>query len=571
MLKNKIKSFFCEYGFFAPGFVLFSFIFGGFHIFTSAIATVLLLVFICQKSKCNKKLNIYVNLYSISVFLCVAAFGIVSFWAIDKGMSFLGFIKFFPVFLFMIAVMQMDFKERKAVLCSVPISGCIMTVVSFLLHLITPLKEYFTVAGRLGGFFQYPNSFAAFLICGIIVSSFYYEKFICSAITLSILIFGILESGSRIAFVITGITILVVIIFAENKKIKISLAAIFFFGIVGAFIYVSATGNYYTVGRFLTGSLSESTLLGRVLYYKDALPVILKHPFGLGYLGYYYTQSEFQTGVYTVRCIHNELLQMMLDVGWIPTLAVIISLAKLLLSPATNRCEKVLIFSLCAHAFFDFDFQYLILIFVLLLTIDFSSGKEIELKHSKMKLILSCCAIAIFSAYFSFADFLAYFHKNEIALFVYPYYTTSQQELLSELTSAEEQYVVAEKILNRNKHISFAYSCVANFMLSRGEAEQYINIEKQAMDLAPYDIDLVNRFANNLISLYSIFNQRGDENSAQYCANEVVLLENRLGFIKSKTSDLAWKIKDSPKLELDENIKDFIKEAKIKYESKIIN
>ena len=46
-------------------------------------------------------------------------------------------------------------------------------------------------------------------------------------------------------------------------------------------------------GRFLTTSLHSSTLLGRLLYAQDALPVILRHPFGLGYRSYTYMQGSF--------------------------------------------------------------------------------------------------------------------------------------------------------------------------------------------------------------------------------------------------------------------------------------
>ena len=65
-------------------------------------------------------------------------------------------------------------------------------------------------------------------------------------------------------------------------------------------------------------SLNESTFIGRIIYFKYGLRLIAKNPFGLGYLGFYYTEQFNQTAVYSVRYIHNELLQLLLDIGWLP-------------------------------------------------------------------------------------------------------------------------------------------------------------------------------------------------------------------------------------------------------------
>lgn len=59
--------------------------------------------------------------------------------------------------------------------------------------------------------------------------------------------------------------------------------------------------NIAFLERFYVFSIKESTFVGRLLYYYDALPVIRKNPFGLGYMGYYYIQQSIQTGVYFVK------------------------------------------------------------------------------------------------------------------------------------------------------------------------------------------------------------------------------------------------------------------------------
>ena len=92
-----------------------------------------------------------------------------------------------------------------------------------------------------------------------------------------------------------------------RKRLRIPLMLLLAACVAAALLFVAITGNQDTIGRFLTISLESSTLMGRLLYYRDVLPVILKHPFGLGYMGYYYAQGGFQTGVYATKFVHNEL------------------------------------------------------------------------------------------------------------------------------------------------------------------------------------------------------------------------------------------------------------------------
>lgn len=122
-----------------------------------------------------------------------------------------------------------------------------------------------------------------------------------------ILLFGIFESGSRTVFLLLVFSVLCLCIVLKEKANKIVAASVLLFGTAVVVIYVWFNKDISSVGRFITTSFSESTLLGRILYYKDALPVILKHPFGLGYLGYYFLQRSFQTAVYSVMYIPSKL------------------------------------------------------------------------------------------------------------------------------------------------------------------------------------------------------------------------------------------------------------------------
>lgn len=536
---------------------------GGFHVISSCFADVYLTSLILFVQKKRRYINqiLFINVVSASVFLITTSYLLTVLWAIDKGMAFWGFLKFSPVLPFSYITMNLEPEDKRCVLKVIPLSGAFMTIVSYLLHLIPDFKKYFTVAGRLSGFFQYPNSFAAFLICGIVIIAYYYKKLFPKILLLSILIFGVFESGSRIAFAIMILGIFVLIISIKDKKISIAITLILLMGIGASLIYVHVTNNYYTVGRFLTSSVNESTLVGRILYYKDALPIILKHPFGLGYLGYSYIIGASQTGVYSVVFVHNELLQFLLDIGWIPVLVFLVALLKTLFSKRTDFCQKLVLSLLCTHALLDFDFQYISLLFVLLLTLDFRYGYEVELKSKLSKALCVASIVFVSCFYFGLVDLLTLVNANDIAIRLYPVHTNAEIRLLTESKSAEQQSNIAKDIIKRNEHISLAYAAMANYDFSLGNIEDFIANKKKSIELSPYDIEAYNDFAGKLITAYGLYKQGGDSISADYCLKQVINLENELLEVKSRTSALAWKINDLPQLELSAEIKDFIKKT----------
>ena len=536
---------------------------GGFHVISSCFADVYLtsLILFIQKKRRYINQILFINVVSASVFLITTSYLLTVLWAIDKGMAFWGFLKFSPVLPFSYITMNLEPEDKRCVLKVIPLSGAFMTIVSYLLHLIPDFNKYFTVAGRLSGFFQYPNSFAAFLICGIVIIAYYYKKLFSKIFLLSILIFGVFESGSRIAFAIMILGIFVLIISIKDKKISIAITLILLMGIGASLIYVHVTDNYYTVGRFLTSSVNESTLVGRILYYKDALPIILKHPFGLGYLGYSYIIGASQTGVYSVVFVHNELLQFLLDIGWIPVLVFLVALLKTLFSKRIDFCQKLVLSLLCTHALLDFDFQYISLLFVLLLTLDFRYGYEVELKSKLSKALCVASIVFVSCFYFGLVDLLTLVNANDIAIRLYPVHTNAEIRLLTESKSAEQQSNIAKDIIKRNEHISLAYAAMANYDFSLGNIEDFIANKKKSIELSPYDIEAFNDFAGKLITAYGLYKQGGDSISADYCLKQVINLENKLLEVKSRTSALAWKINDLPQLELSAEIKDFIKKT----------
>lgn len=370
------------------------FFFGLFYEYAACICAVVLLLLLLYLIDRQKKLSIRFNMLLTALLALLAGYLLTPFWAVDSGMALLGFFKFLPAALFWLLLMQLGPEVRERLFLTIPVSGITMTLLSYPTLWIPALTPYFYASDRLGGFFQYSNSFALFLLLGIIPLAFQKKRrFLCLAGIL-VLLFGILATGSRTVFMLTVLIFLWLCL--TRKRLRIPLMLLLAACVAAALLFVAITGNQDTIGRFLTISLESSTLMGRLLYYRDVLPVILKHPFGLGYMGYYYAQGGFQTGVYATKFVHNELLQFAVDVGWIPTLLFAFALLRRLLARKTPAMQRMLLFAICAHSMLDFDLQFLSIFFVLFLTMDPEEGKgdrmAMEKTESKGTFFVRRCA-----------------------------------------------------------------------------------------------------------------------------------------------------------------------------------
>lgn len=478
----------------------------------------------------------------------VIFFAISPLWAVDKGMTVFGAVKFLPLPLFCISISQTESSQRDKLLMTVPVTGTVMTAVSFALSLVPKLSGFFLVSGRLSGFFQYSNTFAAYLIVGLIITVLGYKKFSLQIPISAILLFGIFMSGSRTVFILLALSVLFFIIFIKNKKTKFLILGIFISLTVLAAIFAAVTGRLDTIGRFLTASLNSSTFIGRILYYKDSLPVILKHPLGLGYMGYYFLQGSFKTGVYTVVNIHNDFLQILLDIGWLPFAICIWAAVK-----AFIKCppmSKAVIAAILSHCLLDFDLQYISVCFVLIVAMSDEPKKFLEIR-SKSGISLLCIAATALQFYFGIAAGLYYFNEYSAAAKIYPAYTSAYVEMISYGESIEEMDALADEIFKYNDSVSIAHSIKGRAAFARGDVESMIEYMRGAVLLSRYRIDEYRDYRDMLKLAINAYENAGDENSAEYCREYLAEIYMILKRTEQTTSPLAWKIDVKPILEMD--------------------
>lgn len=531
------------------------FLTGLFYETFSALTAMVLLIWLWRYWKRERRLSYSYSISFITTGVIFLSYILSVFWAVDRGMAPWGAVKFLPVPLFAVGLMQLPREKRNQMLYLLPVLGIFMTVFSCLLAFIPICRDFIMVNGRMGGFFQYPNTYAMYLLAGLVVLTMHNrmeisgKKFCFQAF---ILIAGIFLSGSRTVWFLLLFLVLFLCVYFRKKEVFLPIAAAFagmiLIGVFANLVNDQADG----IGRFLTTSFQSSTLLGRLLYMKDALAEILRHPFGLGYLGYYYKQGSFQTGVYSVRYVHNDMLQIFLDVGWIPGVLLIVCLGKCILAKHTIMMKKFLLFLFTLHILFDFDLQYMVMWFLLLLCLDAEGGqvKKIKYKNGRIGLSVSIAGIVIF--YFGIVTGVSVFSLTDIALTLYPWNTDLQIELLQKVSAPSDMEKIASDILSHNQYISIAWSAKARAAYAKGNFAEVIEAKQRAIACNPYSLEEYMDYADMLRVGVQLYNQAGDTRSADICMKELRGIQKNLDGVKEKTSKLAWKIQDKPQLDMPE-------------------
>lgn len=535
---------------------------GLFHEFLSCIAGMVLCVYICVYSCKNKKLSFNLNISSVAILLICLFYCLSCFWAIDKGSAVVGIFKFMPLLLFLIVLMQQD-KEGIEFLNNLPLVASVMTVVSTILMQFDSLRELFSIAGRLAGFFQYSNTFALFLLISIIILVTKEKHSIVDFVMLPILLFGIIYSGSRTVFVLMIVTVFVLIIFGKNKKLKLALVITVAVGIIAALVYTLVTDKFYSIGRFLTISLTESTFVGRFLYFYDALPVIIRHPFGMGYLGYYYFQHSVQSGIYTVRFIHNDFLQLLLDIGWIPVAIFVVAILKSFFKKGTTLRKRLLMLIVCAHTCFDFNFQYVAIFMLFIMLLDYKDGKKYELSLSKIANILLTSILSFTFVYMGITHALCEFRQHELSNKIYPWYTQNHIAMLTDSDDFEVIENLADTIIENNEYVSIAYNAKARCAYMRGEFVTVIKYMDKAIEKSHFTKETYDDYCQMLLNGVYLYTQAGDDYSAQICAKKYHEVKEKLASNSEKLSALGKRIKQQPETELSKEILNYAEELGI--------
>lgn len=529
---------------------------GGYFEIISAVLTVGLLVISMILIWRKKGFRIGKGWNTIAITVVCIGYLVVSLWAVDRGTAVLGFVKFIPFLLYYLILGQIG-EGRERIIHRLPLTGVLITVFTGVMSFFPIFESLVTVSGRLAGTFQYPNTFAAFLLICLIVLAWEEKKDWLSLIYAVILFGGIYMSGSRAVLILTFLTIVAMLIL--NPSVRKVTGIFLGIGIAAGIVYLVIRSGQ--LGGGLAQLMNPSTFLGRLLYYRDALPVILHHPFGLGYYGYYFLEPGIQTGVYSVVNVHNEWLQVMLDLGIIPGILVAIMVVRSVVCKGQTMRNRMVLIIMVLHALFDYDFQFVAMLFVLLLflkedeSMDITYGMITRLTGSALTVALT--VVSIFAGGASVCYIMGDYAR---AVKWWPGYTMAQVNLLTQCESAEDLREQAEQIIERNPDIAAAYNALAEAAFADSDVENYIRYKLEAIRRAPYQYEYYTDYIDKLSFAALKYLDAGDRASAVICIRRIERVPDMLEEVRDKTSPLAWKIRDIPTVDLSEEYLNQIQE-----------
>lgn len=533
---------------------------GIFHEYLSCLLSVVLLIWLCLRWKQNRQLTVSVTLTAVAMAVLIVGYALTPLWAVDSSEAVFGFYKFLPVSLYLLVLMQQP-DGREQAITGLPYMLTATTVISLGLMYVPGMETYFAVAGRLSGPLQYPNTFAALLLVAELLlltkDKWRWWDFGCIAV----LLFGILYTGSRTVLIVAAVSNVAALLINRNKRIRLIAAGGLALGVLAVVGYCAVTDSFDVIGRYLNITLNSSTFVGRLLYAYDALPVILRHPFGMGYMGYYFVQQSIQTGVYGIMYIHNDFLQILMDVGWIPCLVLLAAIVRSVLSKTLSARYKLVLLTMAAHSCFDFDLQYTAVFMMFLLFTDTDAFTEWRLSAAGTMRVTATVVLTALCLYFGTVKGLYRFGLHDAVCKIYPS-TLSQIEVLKDTKSVTEMDALADKILARNEYVAVAYTAKANYAYSKGDFARFIDYKTKAMDAAPFATVECRDYIDKLQVGIRLYGEAGDTKSAKVCKQQLVRTAERVLNIEERLSPLGRKIDEQPSAYLSQILLEYVDQLK---------
>lgn len=532
---------------------------GGFNEHISCALSCIASLYFSIRILSRKEIKLQTNLFSVAIIVLCLSYGFTCFWAIDSGMALIGFLKFMPILLYTFLLWQEE--KRSQILEMIPYIAAGLVVISAAGAQIPFLKAFFVVAGRFAGFFQYPNTFALFLlICELLILQNGRLKAV-DYISVCILIGGLLYTGSRTVFILFIVSNIVMIFVIANKKMRITLFAVMILSMIAVLLVMYLFKDNAIVNRYLNMDFGASTFIGRILYFVDALPLLLKYPFGMGYMGYYYIQNSIQTGVYNVTYVHNDFLQIFLDIGWIPGILFLVAIVAFFFKQTVSMPRKVIVGTFCIHTVLDFNLQF-IAMFLLLITLMNTDGEKIKVIKTKKWMKAVPVVILALNVYMASALLFAHYEQREIANALYPYNTRNTLHMMEAETDLQEANRIADRIIKQNQTYFAPYSIKAKYAYSIGDFVEVIKNKNEVFLRYPFKYTEYKEYCVMLINGVALYERQGDESSVKIINREILAAYDKLEGNKTRLSELGRRIEEQPTLEFSESVLTYINKLK---------
>lgn len=523
-------------------------IFGGLEtIFSAVLLSLFSIVCLYLLSKKKKKMLLPIGIDIFLLLIYLVGYIVAELFAIDKGMNIMGLFKnLFLINFILIMVQENNEKTFLDKFRALPYSATISVFFSVLLALFS--NNIFFANKRLQGIFLYANTYGLFLLISLLMLIQRKElngKKIFMVITM---LTGILFTNSRAIIILTLISIFAeIFITREKKNKKIILIFLICFVIFFAGIY-----KYSNLDKRINTEMFESgELLTRLLYYNDGIKMVMKKPFGYGYMGYYYAQATEKTAVYDAKYVHNFVLQLLLDVGIISSIAFLFFLAVIFLKKDQTLFSRFVIILIIVHSLIDIDFEYLIFLTIILGSSKYTV-KEINFNNLRKNILKFFIAIwyLLHIGTFSFVC-----EEYDVASFVIPFYTDAIQEELYKTTDFKKQLEYGKRSLKYNKNVSGGYEALQYYYVSQNDYDKAIESAFKRVRLNKYDIYIYEEYIDLLNDAILYYKKENNSLKKQEYINKILQIEDEIKNVLKNTNKLAYRVQHVPNLEISEELR----------------
>lgn len=522
---------------------------GGFHGYTAAAASIAAATALHLRYRERKTLAISPDMTTAALGTTVLCLILSPLWAVDRGMALFGLLQWLPILLYWVYLDQCDGELRDRALSLVPHAGAVMVAVSLMLLPFFPRQ--LTVNGRLAGFFQYPNTFAAFLLAGYILCAAGKQR---QRLPMLILLAGgVILSGSRTAFLLLMVGAICLGMIQKNRQDTAMLVLSMVMGVLLG--YGAEKLGLLSQAQRYQDLADGGTFFARLLYWQDALPVIGKHPLGIGYLGWRSLQGSVQTGRYFTSYVHNGLLQLLLDAGWIPAALMATALLKGLLAKGMPTEKRLLLILLLAYAMVDFHTEYPVIWVILFGLMPPPQGKRI-LVMKKKAVTAALAVIGAVCLWLGTGQALYYSGNVDACLAITPFHTDAMEAKLA-WSEPEQLLPLADRLLSLDDHRSRGWNTKAWAARDNGDWETMIAMKEKAIACDRYNENQYLDYVNCLYAAMQTCLQRGEEAAAWTLAEAILTVPPMMEERNEAISSLAVATGDDNLLSLPEEYKPF--------------
>ena len=479
--------------------------------------------------------------------------------------AIVGTLKFMVFVVFLTLLLQTSKEEKDVVFELIPYLGMLVLVLSALLSLLPYFHNIIiNKAGRLSGTFGYANTFSMLLFVSLVIfmefTSSDSKNTFNNSMGYLLLGFGILWTGSRSTIILTVIYLLLHMFLGKNKNIVMYL--IFLFFVLAIVLYFFFTGNTSGFGRIFSVFSNSSTLVGREIYNIDGFEQLVRHPFGMGYLGWFFEQGAVQSAPYVTKVVHNSFLQIGLDFGIVPMILAIVA-AVFMVRYSKTEYRLALIFVM-VHFAFDLDSEFLGYMFIILLFIDWDRIQLVKAEPNfRFVGILSTTLIGILFVWQSLFWILAGTNNSKLALRLSPDNVLVENAYMVGIKDIDEASLHAKNIKRIVPNFGVPYDILAMKYFKDGD---YLKMSEEGLLACKYQ-----KYDMEVFDHYVLMQEQALVSSDDESVRDKILKDLQSGVdylyeVKDSTNPLSYKTVDAPSFVLSYNTKSILDKYGIEHQ-----